>query len=152
MTEVDALQAIQNRLSEISALKYVDEDWGQLDYYSPNHPVQWPCALIDLGAVAYSNIGMDRTQTPINRQMGTISAVIKVANLKLTNSSKQAPQGQKNNAWFVHELKELIHHKLQGFAPSERSAKMIRVSQQRIQRDDGVQEYDLVYTFTLNDC
>lgn len=149
---IAALQAIQQRLAQIPELNYVDEDWGQLDYYSPNHPVQWPCALIDVGAAGFSNIGMDRTQKPVNRQMGTISAVITVANLRLTNTSQRAPQGQKNNAWHVHTLKNKIHEKLQGFEPTEKSAKMIRASVQRVQRDDGVQQYEIIYTFTMNDC
>ena len=42
----NSLESIQQLLQAIEGLKYVDEDWGQLDYYSPNFPVQWPCVLI----------------------------------------------------------------------------------------------------------
>ena len=33
----------QRLLTEVPELKYVDLDWGQLSYYFPNPPVQWPC-------------------------------------------------------------------------------------------------------------
>ena len=35
------LEKIQQKVSEITELKYIDENWGQLDYYSPNMPVQY---------------------------------------------------------------------------------------------------------------
>ena len=50
------LEKIQEKLSEVEGLKYIDENWGQLDYYSPNMPVQYPCVLIDIGQVQYSNL------------------------------------------------------------------------------------------------
>ena len=31
----NSLESIQELLQAIEGLKYVDEDWGQLDYYSP---------------------------------------------------------------------------------------------------------------------
>lgn len=37
------LTDVQDRLiSQVTDLKYVDEDWGQLDDYSPHFPVKWP--------------------------------------------------------------------------------------------------------------
>lgn len=43
-------------LSSIEGIRYVAEDWGQLDYEQP--PVQWPCALVDMQDVRYSQTGM----------------------------------------------------------------------------------------------
>ena len=54
----ELLQAIQARITDkVTALKYVDEDWGQLDYYSPNMPVQMPALLIDASSATWSNVG-----------------------------------------------------------------------------------------------
>ena len=52
----EILQNIQNRLSTITEIRYIDEDWGQLDYYSQNMPVQWPCCLIDIQSGNFSNL------------------------------------------------------------------------------------------------
>lgn len=141
------LQNIQNRLSEVEELKYIDEDWGQIDYYSPNMPVKLPCCLIDIQSGQYSNISKDFSKNPKDRQNGTFSVKITIANIKLSNTSLRAPQGQKDNAWKIFEWVEKIHQQLHGFSPDENCSKMLRTSFGRIQRDDGIQEYALIYEF-----
>lgn len=144
------IKNIQDKLAEISFL-HIDEDWGQLDYYSPNPPVKFPCVLLDVASANYSNIGKDNTKTPINRQHGACSLTVKVANLKLTNSSVKAPILQKDAAFSVNGLIQQIHELLHGFNPEANSTGLIRVSRQRVIRDDGIQEYNITYTFELND-
>ncbi|OXA83686.1 hypothetical protein B0A56_00775 [Flavobacterium columnare NBRC 100251 = ATCC 23463] len=139
---------LQKELSQIEGL-FIDENWGQLDYYSPNMPVQWPCCLIDVNGAEYSNMGVDANKTPVNRQNAQVVAQITIANMKLTNTSFNAPQGQKDNAWSIWDLIENIHCKLHGFNPSDTSGRMIRKSLQRTQRDDGVQEYEVTYAFEI---
>ena len=138
---------IQNRLAEISELRYIDEDWGQIDYYSPNMPVKWPCCLIDIQSGQFSNISKDATKRPKDRQNGLFSVKITLANMKLTNTSYLAPQTQKDNAWAIFDLVEKIHEKLHGFSPDNNCEKMLRSSFGRTQRDDGVQEYAVIYDF-----
>lgn len=146
----DQLQSIQNQIATITEIPYVDENWGQIDYYSPNHPVQWPCTLIDISEIGYSNTGMSASKSPVNRQMGNVSLIITVANLKLTNSSFRAPQGQKNDAWKIWDIMELIHKKLQGFSPTP-NCKLMRTGMRKMRRDDGIQEYEVYYSFVAND-
>ena len=52
--------SIQNKLSEISTLKYIDKDWGQLQYDNP--PVKSPCALIDLLNIDFKQKGLGHQQ------------------------------------------------------------------------------------------
>ncbi|MBP7174365.1 MAG: hypothetical protein KBA33_09925 [Cloacibacterium sp.] len=139
------LESLQKKMGEIPELKYVDENWGQIDYYSPNTPVQWPCCLIDIQSGNFSNIGKDLSKKPTARQMGQFSIKIIVANLKLSNTSFAAPLSQKNDAWLVFDLVEKIHEKLHGYSPVINCSKMLRSSFQRTLRDDGVQEYAIVY-------
>lgn len=146
-----AIQNIQNKLAETSS-NYIDEDWGQLDYYSPNFPVKWPCTLIDVTSANYQNKGRDRTATPEHRQTAMNLVSIKVANLRLTKSSKMAPQSQKDAAWSIWDLIDETHTLMQGFRPLENSGGLIRTGLRRVQRDDGVQEYVLLYSWGLNDC
>ena len=89
------LEKIQQQVSEIAELKYIDENWGQLDYYSPNMPVQFPCALIDVQQVQFTNLGRDMSKKPVQRQIGQVSIKITIANMRLSNSSMQAPRRQK---------------------------------------------------------
>jgi hypothetical protein len=144
------LKSIQTKLSEVSELKYIDEDWGQLDYYSAHPPTQFPLALIEIATANYSNIGIQRQSSPQNRQMAQATLVITVANLKLTNTSLQAPITQQNQAWTIYDILESIHEKIHGFAPVENCSKLIRTGYKRIKRDDGIQEYELTYKLELS--
>ena len=140
------LEKIQQKVSEITELKYIDENWGQLDYYSPNMPVQYPCTLIDVQQVQYSNIGKDLTKTPLQRQIAQVQIKITIANMRLTNTSLQAPRRQKEDAWAIWTLIEKIHQTIHGFSPLPNVSPLIRTSQNRTLRDDGLQEYEVYYS------
>ncbi len=139
------LENLQQKLSEITELKYIDENWGQLDYYSPNMPVQWPCCLIDLQNAQFSNISKNINKRPRDRQNATINIELTLANIRLTNTSYKAPAMQKENAWKLFDLIEKIHKTLHGSTVIENGSKLLRTSFGRMQRDDGVQEYKIVY-------
>lgn len=143
------LQSIQDILTTTPGIKYVDEDWGQLDDYSPNPPTQFPLALIDIGNLQYSDIGKDKTATPQNRQMATGTIVISIANLKLTNSSGRAPQTQKNHAFAIWDIVEGVHGKLHGVVVGGSAGALMRTAMRKVKRDDGIQEYEVTYTIGI---
>ncbi|MEY4926285.1 MAG: hypothetical protein RI894_721 [Bacteroidota bacterium] len=143
------LKNIQDTLLTVPALRYVDEDWGQLDDYSPHPPTQFPLALIDIGNLQYSDIGKDKTATPQNRQMATGTIVISIANLKLTNSSARAPQTQKDKAWAIWDIVESVHAKLHGIAVDGAAGALMRTNMRKVKRDDGIQEYEVTYTIGM---
>lgn len=143
------LEAIQNKLSAIQSLKYIDENWGQLDYYSPNMPVQWPCCLIDIQTAQFSNVSKDFSKRPRARQNATISIELILANLRLSNTSFKAPKGQKSDAWAIYDIAESIQEVLHGVALTPNSSKILRTSFGRVVRDDGVQEYRIRYQLEL---
>ena len=140
------LEKIQQKVSEIAELKHIDENWGQLDYYSPNMPVQYPCALIDVQQVQFTNLGKDITKKPLQRQIGTVQIKITVANMRLTNSSMQAPRRQKEDIWAIWSIIEKIHQQLHGVSLLPNVSPLIRTSQNRTLRDDGLQEYEVYYS------
>lgn len=144
------IQSIQNRIKTLPNIQYVDEDWGQLDYYAPNFPVKWPCVLIDIGSAQFANLGMDKTASPTNRQTASATISLTIANLKLTNTSGNAPQLQKYQGFNIWKLQEDIHALLHGWNPTENTGKLIRTGMQRTKRDDGVQEYTVTYSLGLN--
>ena len=144
------IEAVQNLLEPTPGIKYVDENWGQLDYYSPNFPVQWPCILIDINSAQFSNIGMDKQLKPVNRQMSEYTLELRIANLKLTKTSAKSPQSQKDFARSIWTLIEEVHELVQGFEPDENCGKLIRTGISRVPREDGVQEYAVMYSGTMN--
>ena len=146
------LEKIQQKLSEITDLKYIDENWGQLDYYSPNMPVQYPCALIDVQQVQYTNLGRDMSKKPVQRQIGRGSIKITIANMRLSNSSMQAPRRQKEEVWAIWGIIEKIHQRLHGVSLLPNVSALIRSSQSRTLRDDGVQEYEVYYSCEVQNC
>ncbi len=146
------LEKIQQKISEIAELKHIDENWGQLDYYSPNMPVQYPCALIDVQQVQFTNLGKDITKKPLQRQIGTVQIKITVANMRLTNSSMQAPSRQKEEVWAIWGIIEKIHQQLHGVSLLPNVSPLIRTSQNRMLRDDGVQEYEVYYSCEVQNC
>jgi hypothetical protein len=147
----EVIQLIKAEIATVAGLKYVDEDWGQLDYYSPNHPVKWPCVLMDVTGVNFSDIGFEKKREPEHRQMAEATLSLTVANLKLTNTSGNAPILQKENAHSIWDLINDLHKKLQGFRPGPLNGILIRSALRRVKRDDGVQEYNVTYKFGLTD-
>ena len=89
------INEIENLLSNITELQYIDEDWGQLDYYSPNFPVKWPCVLIDVSDAQFENLGVDIQLNPKNRQTANLKISFTVADQRLGNTSFNAPLTQK---------------------------------------------------------
>ncbi|KAF0199019.1 MAG: hypothetical protein FD170_3947 [Bacteroidetes bacterium] len=96
----DILTAIAKRLgAQVPELKYIDEDWGQLDSYSDNPPTKFPCALLEMQSAQWRNQG-NKTQD------GTINISIRIASLRLSNTNPKAPEPQRllaANIWVVLE-------------------------------------------------
>lgn len=147
---MEILESVKEKLAETPGLNYIDMDYGQLDDYSPNFPVKWPCALLDISQAGYSNLGQDAARKPRNRQQAEAELSVTVANLKLTNTSRNAPIQQKQDANVIHGIIQHIHELLHGYAASEVAGPMIRTGMQRIRRDDGVQEYRISYAFAMH--
>lgn len=146
----DFLNEVQQKLKGCEALKAINEDWGQLDSYSPNPPTVFPCALIDITDLIFSNIGKDNSATPVNRQMAEGTITIIIANLKLSNTNERAPKSQKENAWKIWKIIEDIHKLLHGWKPTSASGALMRTRLRRIRRDDGIQEYQVTYSIGMS--
>ncbi len=142
----EIIENTQAYLASIPGIKYVDENWGQLDLYSPAPPVQFPCVLIDVINTRFSDIGLDKQAQPQNRQMSNFILEVRVADIKTTNSSARAPLNQRNQSRHIFDLMEDIHAKLQGHSATSKCGKFIRTSQNRVQRDDGIREYVILYS------
>lgn len=140
------LTDILEQLKPVPGLKYVDEDWGQLDFYSPNPPVQFPAAVVDCINVTYTNEGK-------LSQLGDVQIRIRVADQKLTNSSGKAPANQRTQAFAIYDLLRDIHKAMHGWTKDKTTAYTapIRTSLRRAQRQDGMRVHELLYTCRIVD-
>lgn len=141
------LTDILEQLKPVPGLRYVDEDWGQLDFYSPNPPVQFPAAVVDCINVTYTNEGK-------LGQLGDVQIRIRVADQKLTNSSGKAPTTQRTQAFAIYDLLRDIHKALHGWTKDKAAGYTapIRTSLRRAQRQDGMRIHELVYTCRIVDA
>lgn len=126
--------SIQAELSKIKALKYIDKDWGQLQYEQP--PVKWPCALIDVANIDFKQLGR-------GCQQGEADITVTVANTNLVRSSALAPN--KNNAYATIDLLEEIHQALQLFSDGRHFSPLMRTNLQKAEADKNMEVYVMTY-------
>ncbi len=141
----EIIQHIQERLqAEVPALKYIDQDWGQMDFFM-NPPVKFPCALIDIQAAQYSNVGDFG-------QQGTALVVITLFDIKLSNSSQSASAEQKEHAKRIWQLIADVNKALHGqnFLP-EGYGIPVREQMRRTKRNDGCYQTELYFTIQFTD-
>jgi hypothetical protein len=139
------IQHIQDKLTrEVPALKHVDQDWGQMDFF-PNPPVKFPCALIDIQSAQYTNTGNFI-------QQGTAMVVVRLFDLKLSNSSQKAPDNQKENAKKIWQLIEDVNKALHGQNFLQVGCGLpMREQMRRTKRNDGCYQTELYYTVQFTD-
>jgi hypothetical protein len=135
-----------------SKLDYIDVDWGQLDNYDRQPPVKFPCALLDIRALNYSNTGN-------LGQIGIIDVEVRLADLILSNSSAGAPATQKAQAMRIFRLTEAVFKHLHGWEtpalPNPQSpipqlfGPLTRLSATRTKRTDGIKEMRMVFRAQL---
>lgn len=146
------LDDIKKRVALSASLQYVAEDEGQLDLYSPNFPVKWPLALIDLNDVQLSNVGHERRASAPREwpQIGATTITVRVANMRSGRTNVNASAKLQTAKYSIWSTIEEIHAKLHNWSPNDFTAPLIRQSINRTRRDDGVQEYIMVYTTTAH--
>jgi len=141
----DLINDIKDRLAATQpVIRYIDEDWGQLDNYAANPPAKWPCVLVDLLYVPWTNQG-DLIQT------GIAQVILRVADLRLSNSNIKAPASQRAKATGLLDILTSIHKKLHGWTADSMNGPLSRISTKRIRRDDGIREYEMIYSVQLVD-
>lgn len=136
----EALKAVKTALQEIEELRYAGEDWGQLDYFTQK-PVKFPCALVDVEEVAYSD-------NALRRQQSAATLMVRVADSRMFNGSFQSPPSETEFAMF--DLLQRIAHALHGLSGPTFSP-FVRTGLVRARRDDTIREFRLSFRFAFTD-
>jgi len=142
----DLLSAIAARLASVEPnLKYIDQDWGQLDFYQESPPVKFPACLLECQQTSWNNQGR-------YLQDGIINLSVRVADLPVANTSLRAPAAQKSRAAAIWVILQNIHIALYGWRPDgSQFGPLSRVSTRRVKRDDGIREFEMVFICTVTD-
>lgn len=127
MRKKEIMLSIQDRISCIDDLKYIDKDWGQLNTAVP--AVNFPCCLIDIESVSYDD-GRDM-------QPATANIILTIANHRTVSSSVMAPNREKS--YYLVELTEAIERELHLFTNGN-FAPLVRTSWKKV--DTGTVEYE----------
>ncbi len=126
---------IQDRIAnQVPALRYIDKNWGQLNF--PQPPVQWPCCLIDLDNIDYSQAA-DRCR------LAEASISLTVADHHTVRSSAKAPS--KSDAYDILDIITTIIEVLEGYRVPDTTQALTRT---RLQKTYSDQSYD-IYTLTF---
>ena len=127
--------SIQDRLSTmVPALRYIDKNWNQLNM--PQPPVQWPCCLIDLDSIDYS-------QTSSADRLADATIILTVATQHTVRSSAKATT--KADAYDILDVLESVIEALDGWRVPDTTQALIRT---RLAKAYSDQSYD-VYTLTF---
>ena len=142
---VTLIEDVRSRLAAIAGILYIDEDWGQLDEFSQNPPVRWPCALVDIVNATPSNLGG-------KVQLIDCTLLVRLADVRLNKTSQKAPADGRNTAIGFFGLAQTIYQKLHGWhGPGSHYGSLSRVGFKRVVRDDGIREYHLSFSTLLTD-
>ena len=124
---------IQKKLSEVKELKHIDKNWNQLLHEQP--PVKFPCALLDIANVEYTQLG--------NLAQDGIGMVeITIANFQLSPGSGKAPN--KHDSYSVLDIIEKIHQVLQGYT-NGKILPLVRVSLNKLDASFRYEVYKVSY-------
>ncbi|MBY0244490.1 MAG: hypothetical protein K2Q03_03445 [Sphingobacteriaceae bacterium] len=124
-------------------LKFVDQDLGQLEYYENRPPVIFPCALIDLPQLNYSDVGEG-----VQLCDGVIE--IRLALNIYTSASNISSQAHRADALQYFEIERKVNSiisklEIVGCSP------LSRLSAQTEKRNDSIRVRVLRYSFEFTD-
>lgn len=132
---------IVKRLEAIPELRYVSEDWGQLNFEQP--PVNFPCALVDLGEIRYTQAGR-------NTQQAEATLNVTIADIRFDGITMALPKDKQGKAFEVFRIIESVNRQLHGYE-SEKHSRLVRQGIKKIIREDAVREFLITYRFGFTD-
>ena len=135
----DLIEMLSTQLSNV---KYIDKDWGQLGMEQP--PVGWPCILIDIEDVSI------RKQSDGNEHAAA-TVVLTVANRRTTSSSAHASSSSKEKSMTTIDLTDDIHNLVQDYAAN--GALYSKLKEQMFYKQNdlpGAEIYVMRYTTSYN--
>lgn len=136
----DALRAAMAQLRTIPSLRYVSEDWGQLDN-SDQSTVQFPCALVACEQISFADNSLDT-------QSAEATLSISISDLRLINSPSNLPDA--DTEFDIFDLLTKVNQTLHGLKGPTFSP-LSRTSLAMVRRTDAIGQFRICYRFTYCD-
>ena len=140
------LEGVLGALKEVSALRWIDADEGQLDFYTDERPpVAFPCCLAD--------VGMPESR-PLSA-MGAVPArcklraVLLVAFNDCASLGTAVPTCVRDVALRRFDVLEAVRRALDGRWFDRFQQPWTRVSCMPRRREDGIKLYEMVFEATV---
>jgi hypothetical protein len=117
----------------VPELRWIDQDFGQLEHFEYRPEVTFPCALIDFAMANYSAMaGLT--------QIGEVSINIRLGFSPFSKSYQLAPMNVKKKALEYYSIEQKVFEAIHGWAPETSYCQpLIRVSTTTEQRDNDAQ-------------
>lgn len=140
------LLAIQDKFkNDIPEIKWVDQDFYQLENYEIRPPVEFPCVLVDFSTTTYDMLSG-------NEQWGNQHIQFKLAFAPFSNSHSEEPISYRQKAIEYYELEQKIFKKLQAWDGGGLCQPMTRISAVSQQgRGDAYRVRVITFTTAFND-
>lgn len=117
--------------TEVPELKYVNQDLGQLEYYTMDSPaVSWPCALLDLNDTTYSDL-LNNVQ-----EANQATVTVRIGHNPYSGTSNLQPEDVRIKGLFIYELEQKVYQKLQGWTAGGICSPLSRIRKVTEKRDE----------------
>lgn len=139
------LLRLQEYLKEqVPQIKWIDQDFGQLENYEVRPPVQFPCLLVDLSSTQY-----DMYLEQVQHATATVNLRLGFAPYSSANS--EAPVKYRQEALDYYEIEQQVYKAMQGWDAGELCQPFTRTLAVTEGRDDKLRVRQLTFTTAFED-
>lgn len=138
------LNDVLDALKTVSALRWIDADEGQLDYYNDGErpPVAFPCCLVELGIPGVQPLSELGAEGPCRC---ILRATLQVAFDDCATLEARTPTSVREVAFRRFDLLEEVRRALDGRWLEGALQPWTRTSCMPRKRDDGLKLYEMVF-------
>ncbi len=134
----ELLKAIFTQLKTVPAIKWIDEDFGQIDAYEERPAVQFPCALVSISQT-HDALGSDEYDV-------TSSITVRVAHSRFADRPAQAPEAAFALTLSKLDDVEAVKTALEGFEVPGHSGRFYLRGVATERRTDGLSVKSITFS------
>jgi len=142
------LVAIQERLAaQVPELRWIDQDFGQLEIEAERPPVSFPCALIDFTGTQFSQLLMD-IELADNCAIG-----VRIGFAPYSSTTHLTPADSKEKALEYYEIENKVYKALKGWAPDTGICQPLnRMTDATERREDALRVRAMMFATSFEDA
>ena len=143
--EASLFTSIMTKLtSDVPELRYIEQDFGQLESYEMRPAVSWPCCLVDIEEGKFSDQGNFKIQLA----EGLVS--LRIGLVKYTDTNNLTPPNIRAASLQYYELENKVYTALHGWNPPGFS-KLLRRANGTEKRDDDIRVRIIKFAVSYTD-